>query len=287
MRRNWNVMASAEVDEWDWRVSWRGHHGREVCILPESGRLNTLNRDTYFFFWIWSCWSPMKYTQVKFCFGFTTRVHLSLQVLYFGSIINHQTYKSLVLPRSSFKKVMAWYHTSLPHPTNDYYLLVVISQVVFIWRHVLYLINDLFLMRQEISHRGFSEKTNRYFQHVTSMNLTENELKLKKTISSTDSAISHIFFSPTIFLHMWNWDNNIYFLQIRTVSTIEAKSVEIIVQKPHSRCIFTFSDTVIIQILHYSAVHCSQSTHTGNWELSCIKQHPTVTNVKAETLQFF
>lgn len=165
---------------------------------------------------------------------------------------------------------------------------MVISQVVFIWRQVLYLINDLFLIRQEISRRDFSEKTNRYFQCLTSMDLTENELKLKKTISSTDSAMSCFLFSYHFPPHEVdterNWDN---FLQMRTVSIIEAKSIAIIGQKPHGSCIFIFNDTINTQFLHYPEVHCSQSTETRILELSCIMQHPITTNIKAETLWFF
>lgn len=68
---------------------------------------------------------------------------------------------------------------------------------------MLYLINDLFLMKQKISGRGFNKKTNRYFQCLTSMNLVENYLKLKKkTICSMNSATSDTFLSSAFFLHM-------------------------------------------------------------------------------------
>lgn len=100
--RNWNVMESEEVDEWIWRVSWRGHGRR---ILPELGEINTVNRDALFFsfYHVWSCYTQAKYIQVKYCLGFAEIMYLGLHDSYFGSISHYQR---ILITSSSLSKML-------------------------------------------------------------------------------------------------------------------------------------------------------------------------------------
>lgn len=46
--RKSKALENEEGSKWIRRISWRGHCGRELRVLPELGELNTVNRDAVF-----------------------------------------------------------------------------------------------------------------------------------------------------------------------------------------------------------------------------------------------